>query len=243
MTGALDTCGWGKPAQALLLSCGEMDPERPAALVIRHTERFPVMGGMANHAAACTPRGMEAATSFGEGLPARRVRRIYTTRIDRSRETAEAIIRGVEARGGRAEIDGQFPARTTLDQEGAERYMGEVMRQKGDEVQATILITYRWFAGLTPPGYFRPSLEFARVNAAFVAGNLATAFPGSIDVYVSHDTYVGAFMFHWFAEPLYPGGVGFLDGFLMQPAERSIDVWLRDRHVSVEYPWWWRAGG
>ncbi len=176
-------------------------------------------------------------------MPNGRVSHLYTTRIDRSRETAESILRGIEARGGKAEIVGQFPARTTLDQEWSERYMGDVMRATGDETLATIIITYRWLAGLTPPGYFNPSGEFARTNAAFVARNLATAAPGSIDIYICHDTYVGAFMFHWFGEPLYPGGIGFLDGFLMQPGGGSIDVWLRDRRVSAQYPWWWRAGG
>jgi len=201
------------------------------------------MGGENNHAALCTPRGMEAATAFGEGLPAGRVRRLYTTRIDRARETAEAIIRGIKARGGRAEISGQLPARTTIDQEWSEKYMADVMRATGEETRATIILTYRWLAGLIPPGYFNPSLEFARTNAVFVAKNLASAGRGSLDIYICHDTYVGAFMFHWFGEPLYPGGVGFLDGFLIQPEEKAMDVWLRDRHVSAEYPWWWRAGG
>jgi hypothetical protein len=125
------------------------------------------------------------------------------------------------------------------DPEATERYTQSVMKEAGDEREGAIRLTNRWCAGLTPPGSLRPSGEFARLVADYTCQNLKTAAPGGLDVYVCHDTWVGCLMFHWFGVPLHADGVGFLDGFLMQPRGDRAEVRFRGCALSVSLPWWW----
>jgi hypothetical protein len=229
---------WGASARSILAGAKDLKPGVPAIIHIRHTER-PGMSGPNSDILLSTPAGKQAANEFGEGLPRDRRYRLYHTLIDRSRESAESIRDGINRRGGEAELAGVFPFRTAFDPKAMDDYIDYMMKRCGDEDEAVVEMMNRWLAGLAPQNVFRPSIEFARMIAEYAQQRLRTASPDTVDIYVTHDTWVGACLFHWFALPMPLGGVRFLDGYLMQPLEGEMAVWYRGEATRMEYPLWW----
>jgi len=238
MTSVLARVAWGAPALSLLANAERLLPGKPAIIHIRHTERPGVTGPNSNTLLS-TPNGKATAIEFGEGLPAGRSYRLYHTAVDRSKESAQSIIEGIRRRGGEAEIAGEFPFRTSFDTQALDNYIDQVIRKCGDEDAGVAEMMNRWLSGLAPPDVFRPSGEFARLVADYTIARLDTAKPDNVDVYVTHDTWVGSCLFHWFGIPIPLDGVRFLDGYILQPLEEEMAVWFRGKAMRVEYPYWW----
>ncbi len=238
MSGVISRVAWGESARSLLVSAKELEPGKPAIIHIRHTERPGITGANSN-VLLSTPEGKAAAVEFGESLPAGRSYRLYHTVVDRSRETAEAIRDGIRSRGSRAIMAGEFPFRTSFNPQAMDDYIDRVIKRCGDEDVAVAEMMNRWLAGLSPPEVFRPSGEFARMIAEYAIIRLETAPPDCVDIYVTHDTWVGACLFHWFGLPMPADGVRFLDGYLLQPLGDEMAVWYRGKAMRVEYPHWW----
>jgi hypothetical protein len=197
------------------------------------------MSSPGSNALLSTSKGREAAIEFGEGLPAGRSYRVYHTVVDRSKESVESIVEGIRRGGNKAEVAGVFPFRTSYDPHAMEDYIDRVFKRCGDEDIAVAEMMNRWLAGLAPQDIFRPSAEFARMVAEYVILRLETATPDTVDLYITHDTWVGATLFHWFGLPLPLDGIRFLDGFILQPLEEEMAVWFRGRAMRIEYPQWW----
>jgi hypothetical protein len=240
MADVLPRVEWGASARSLLADAAGLEPGMPAIIHIRHTER-PKVTGPNSGSLLSTPAGRAAAIEFGEGLPVDRSYRLFHTVVDRSRETAESIGEGIKRRGGRAEVAGVFPFRTSFDPQAMDDYIDRVIRRCGDEDVAVAEMMNRWLAGLSPSRVFRPSGEFARMIAEYTLARLGTAAPDALDVYVTHDTWVGCTLFHWFGLPMPLDGVRFLDGFLLQPLEDEMAVWFRGKAMRVDYPHWWES--
>ncbi len=229
---------WGGAALSLLVNAKSLAPGKPAIMHIRHTERPGVTGPYSNTLPS-TPRGTEAAVEFGVGLPSGRSYRLYHTVVGRSKQSAEAIMKGIRRRGGKAVIAGEFPFRTSFNPEAMDEYIDRVIIKLGDEDAAVAEMMNRWLAGLSPPDIFRPSGEFARLVADYAIERLDTATRDTVDLYVTHDTWVGSCLFHWFGIPIPLDGVRFLDGYILQPLENEMAVWYRGKTMRIEYPHWW----
>ena len=235
MGSRLESAQWGKPALQLLSQCDELDPQRPAVMHVRHTERFDSFKGSDGRMAS-TSRGREAAAEFGEALSLRRRYRLYHTYLDRTRETVEEMQRGIVKVGGGAELCGEVRPLKTLDLEAFQRW---IQSRGWFPEDGGYHATCHWIAGLIPETIREPSMSFARAMADITVNNLLDAQSNAFHVYVSHDTWVQALIFHWFGVPPHPGGLRFLDGFLMQPLDVGLRAWLRGRCEVYDYPPWW----
>jgi len=234
----LSSVDWGSCPLSLLKSVKELKPNNPAIIHIRHTER-PGLSGPNSNKLLSTSRGKDAAIEFGERLSDDRSYRVYHTIVDRSKQSAESIVEGIRRSGNKAEISGVFPFRTSYDPKAMDNYIDKVFKKCGDEDLAVAEMMNRWLAGLAPLEIFRPSSEFARMVAEYTLLRLKTAEPDNIDLYVTHDTWVGATLFHWFGLPIPLDGIRFLDGFILQPLDEEMAVWFRAKALRIEYPHWW----
>jgi hypothetical protein len=236
MTSVLRSVDWGGPALALLRHCKTLDADRPAVMHIRHTERHLIGDIGDGHNILSTAAGKEAAQEFGSRLPLGRRYRFFHSYYERARETAEDVSEGVSAGGGKTKVVGAMDLASILDREGYERYVADYT---DNEVSASSFF-FRWVSGLIPSDVLVPSKEFAKRAAGILTGNLKGGGPDSFDVYVSHDTWVANFMFHWFG--LQPPGdwYRFLDGFIVQLDDRGMDLYYREKRSRVRYPHWWK---
>lgn len=234
MASCLKSAEWGKPALSLLESLNELEPDKPAVLHMRHTERPPYNPATSNEL-QCTPVGRDAAVEFGRGIPPGRKVRLHSTRIKRAVETAQCIGAGLISRGVVPAYSDQIDDLMILDSEKASIYLSENLGRSRDEVEASINFANDWCAGLTPPA-FCDSIRFARFFADHTRASLEAAEPAGLDIYVTHDVWVGCLLWHWFGVPTPSDGIGFLDGFLIQPNGKTMTLWFRGEKRRVECP-------
>jgi len=76
MSSILESVEWGKPALSLLSQSRELDPNLPAVMHIRHSER-PEIASREERGANLTESGKKAAHEFGSLLPRNRSYRLY----------------------------------------------------------------------------------------------------------------------------------------------------------------------
>ena len=237
MTRVLRSVDWGRHVLELLGHCRKLDQEKPTVMHIRHTERSVIDNISNGRAALSTPLGKAAAYELGESLPSGWVYRFFHTYYERTQETAESVHDGVVAGGGESEVGGDMKVRTILDQEEYFRYQSGF----SDTDHSASDFLERWTSGETPPQVILPSIEFARRVAERALENLESAEGRPFHVYVSHDVWVAALMFHWFGVPPHGDWYPFLDGFIMQPGDDGMRVFYRDEVKSVPYPDWWES--
>lgn len=253
MTEFLASLKWSGPCLSLLRHMKSLDPEKPVILHIRHTERaefapedFSRLDSIDARRLVSTDVGKRAAFDFGASLPPGRQFTLFHSYMDRARETAEEVHRGILSVGGKAEIAGEIPrarALSVVDWEANNEWIRVQQQKYGPWPDGGFYQTCRWIAGHRPETIQRPSGEFTREYARIAVQNLREAPSHTFHIYVSHDTWVLALMFHWFAELPHQDGLRFLDGFLMQPETEGLRVWFRDTSRLCEYPYWWPNPG
>jgi broad specificity phosphatase PhoE len=237
MTGVLDWVEWGGPALKVLAHCRVLDLDIPAAMHIRHSERPKIQNPDGLHA-LLNERGKEAARDFGSRLPEGRLYRLHHSYFDRARETAEGILCGIEEAGGEGEMVGTVHLETILD---LERYNHYFERDclEGDTPESAADYFFKWASSRYPPDEIVPTLEFAKRCAELLNNDLGSAGPRSMEIYVSHDTWVAALMYHWFGLSPPRDWVQFMDGFVLQNAGSMLKAYTRDSEIDIHRPHWW----
>lgn len=136
--------------------------DRPVAVIMRHSVRYPILDDESVYTAALTPEGVRLAEELGEKIAKMRpIRQIVTNFVGRCQQTAEAIARG-------AGYTGQVTQNLRISHpfiEPAWEALPIAWPKDAPPVQVTALLTL-----VTNGGHQ----------------------PGVIDVYVTHDTIVGA---------------------------------------------------
>jgi len=237
MTGILERVEWGGPALRLLSRCRRLDKDLPAIMHIRHSER-PRINNTGEMNANLNERGKETARDFGRKLPGGRRYRLYHSYYDRTRETAEEIHQGIQISGGDSELEGAMDLQTVLDPKSYDHIIGRDSLG-GDTTDSAVNYFVSWTSGRYNPGHILPSLEFAKKGAEIALRNLETAGAGTMDIYVTHDTWVAAFMFHWFGLPPPADWVSFMDGFILQIDGDEMRTYTKDAEFKVHRPHWW----
>jgi broad specificity phosphatase PhoE len=239
MVKVLSAVNWGEPALDLLSHCCNLDQGKPAVMHIRHTER-PLIDDMEDgHNTLSTPTGREAAREFGLGLPENRSCRLFHTNYERAKETAMEIHRGILENGGESEVMEVLPLATVRDREGYNRY---VLGYQDTESEAVKLFQ-NWASGRISENILMSTKDFAVRGAMLTMENLGSKGASTLDVYISHDIWIAAFMFHWFGLSPPEDWIKFLDGFIVQFSEEEMTVCFRGEKTNVDYPFWWNTVG
>ena len=237
MTGVLDRVEWRGPALKLLAHCRALDPGLPAAMHVRHSERPRIHNPDDLHA-LLNERGREAARDFGSRLPEGRLYRLHHSYFHRARETAEEILKGVEEAGGEGEMVGTVDLETILDLERYNHYFERDFLE-GDTPESAADYFYKWASNRYPPDEILPTLDFAERCADILMKDLGSQGFRSMEVYVSHDTWVMALMYHWFGMGPPRDWVRFMDGFVLQIKGSRFKAFTRDSEIDLHLPHWW----
>jgi len=243
MTTTLESMVWGGPARQLLECAKDLEPGKPAVMQIRHTARNTVTKEQAQRdpkfdgrSLPSTNEGIQAAIDFGSSLPKSRSYTLYNTYVERTLETAQGIMRGMKNSGIKAQLGGKIPCDIHLDPEASFQW---AKKQKWFPEYGAYNTTCKWIAGLRPTSVLRPSADYSREVAGIVVGNLVGVSGDAFHLYVSHDNWVQALVFHWFGVPPEVGGLRYLDGFLVQFVDDEMRVWFRGKCDAFDYPYWW----
>jgi hypothetical protein len=230
MNSILEQVEWGKPVLMFLDQIKQIDPDLPALIHIRHSER----GNLKSLNSDITQTGLEASKQFGKQLPRNRSYRFYHTPYSRTEKTAQKIIQGLNENRTQASIQKTIQLTTMRDEEKAEINL----RKHWDDRTQIRSWFYKWVAGHYPPWEMSSTLDAAQQIAGIMMKNLETATQENIDVYVTHDTYVAVCIFHWFGLMIVDW-IKFLNGFMVQFYPNQMRVFLSEGIMDVDYPYWW----
>lgn len=232
----LNQVEWGKPSLSLLSHLQDLIINKPAVMIIRHSERSKVQSKAEALTVPLTARGRQAAYDFGSCLPMDRVYRIYHSRVNRVQETAEKIQEGIQSLNVKAEVKGVL---TVLGEPYGEfdKILSYIWRDGGAFI-------FNWLSDRYPPWEIECSNIFAQRVASEIMKNLQTADSDTFDIYVSQTTIIPALLFHWLGQEILPlGQIRFLEGFVMQFEEGKISVILKDGRKEILLPYWWKSLG
>jgi broad specificity phosphatase PhoE len=136
--------------------------DRPVAVIMRHSVRYPILDDESVYTAALTPEGIRLAEELGEKLVKMRpIRKIVTNFVGRCQQTADAIARGAG-------------------------FTGNVARNLRISHP---FIEPAWDALPIAWPEDAPPVQVRALLSLVTGGEHQ---PGVVDVYVTHDTIVGA---------------------------------------------------
>jgi len=237
MSSTLESVKWGKSALELIKHTWELDPNVPAVMQIRHSERLPVTKRSEMNL-PLTDTGEKTAYEFGSKLPPERKYYLHYTSVERTQKTASKLHEGVIDNKGISEIVGILPVTSVIDIEANANIAMQIKKGIEDD-EGSRKYFYHWLSGLVPPWVREPSLEFSQQAAYTMIKNLREAKPKDMHIWVSHDAWVAPFLLHWLGECSF-NWVSFMDGFILQFYESYMVSFFRGEKKKVEYPYWWR---
>lgn len=228
----LDSVDWGEPVLSLLSRFEELDEEKPAILIIRHSEvNYRTVEDLIP--ARLTERGEEAVHEFGSRLPRDCTYRMYHTRFPRTKQTAEGIAGGLKSIGARISFEGELPdMNIPLDEKLCEAIW--------DHPEGSWFIS-DWLSHRLPNPLFPDPFDLAKRAAKEVMLQLKDAGPGNVDIYASHGEMVALYKFYWLGIPPMRGKYGYLNGFILQLDEEAITAYTHEGISLVPYPCWWES--
>lgn len=203
---------------------------------IRHSERFTAKSEDGVQV-PLTEAGKKAAYEFGFNLTKKRRYRLCHSYVDRTKNTAELIHRGISDNGGTSQIMDIMNLSFMLDVEKAMHYL-ETDTKEDHVLSMSHSFFFRWVSGRYPPKELKPSLEFAQEGATLTKKNLKTASSETLDIYISHDGWVASFLLHWFGVIPFEW-IRFLNGFIVQFKDKKAILFHSDERVEVTLPYWW----
>lgn len=219
--------------QLLLAALQSLPPQAPAAALLRHAARFPIVNSSEPTLAEITPEGAADAEALGRLLSGFSSVRLFHSPVKRCRQTAEALARGARARGIAVEEIAAAPelgADYILDLPEA----GRLTDLYGEG------IVRRWLRGEVPESVLVPAPRLAQIHLDFVAGKLKAPASSSrrLDLHVTHDWNILALrelalgLRH---EEL--GWMDFLDGLAFSLSGNELLLACREHRRRQILPW------
>ena len=191
-------------ADSTITHLASLPVEGPVSLVLRHSERIPIIGNGDVFKAQLTPDGIAAAHHFGSNLARlRRLGRVMSSPVSRCVDTAVAIAEGAG-----------FPEKVRVDDRLSHLQLQRVWRA------------------------LPACCDFENLPAG-VADLIDLLLPRGgvdcgLDVFVTHDTLVGALAGYFTGLPVQGDAVPrFLEGMFLWQEGNAIHFWWRGNIITL----------
>jgi len=221
---------WGKPVIQLLAHCKTLTENKPAAMIIRHSERANIEKPSEIRATGLNNAGREAARGFGQLLPEKRGIHIYHSPVARCRESAECILEGAKSSGIRADVLGDLGVLEGPNSDW-DKFSEIIIRDWPNSINY-------WLSGRYSASLIEPSLDYSKRASVELDLKLGVD-SNTLVLYVTHDQPVLALLFHWFGVPPSLEYASFLNGFMFQKMGSRVYLFFKDMRREVELPYWW----
>ncbi len=226
----LNSLKWGKSVLNLLSHGKDLDPNIPATLIIRHSERDEPEFFKDVITADLTERGLKTAFEFGCNLPTNRIYRIYHSIVKRCKETAEEIHKALQQQEMNSQIMGSLNSLFEI----------KIDRQKFSNF---VDKDYKSFLNLWLAGFFKeeliePSIKTVTRIADDIRNHLKTSEPNALNIYVTHDWQVMVSLFHLGGILNTSEMISYLGGFFIQFDEENQTVYHKyGKRKSIKPQW------
>lgn len=224
---------WKIKAKNLLDNLRKFPKNSPITLIMRHSARLTAEDIREDPKFRLTEEGKRYAKYFGQHLPVNRSKRIYHSRIDRCKETAEGILEGLKRNKNNIRIEGVL---NTLYDVGisTEDFYSQVEEYPFED------FLYRWVAGLIPKDMIPLFPKYARKAAKTIWGIHNRSENNDLIIHITHDLIILCLRLGWFG--LKPTGIWppFLNGFAFTFKKNKILIFDFDYFTEVKLPYWWK---
>ncbi len=205
--------------------------DSPASIFIRHAERYELDFKSDSLLVPLTPAGRLSAFRFGETFSALLPVRIFHSPVDRCRETAEEIFKGIKSRGGQASLEGPVPELGGAALKGNRQDLVREMERLGDS------FVREWMEERIRPGLMISFHEFALRMLRVSVNQLSSG--KAVFINVTHDRNIMSLREHFLGIRHEDAGVpGFLKGIAVMngPVPGRYRILYRDREAVTDLP-------
>ncbi|MHA1720400.1 MAG: histidine phosphatase family protein [Promethearchaeota archaeon] len=229
----LKTVSWGKGALSLLakLKNGNLIKKVPTILMLRHSEREEpeILEEIFN--APLTERGRKAAYEFGNNLPRKYNYHFFHSPVERCKNTAEEIRRGL------SNTDSAFSIEPL---ESLYKVVCDYEKFKTNLKRTQMKFLDYWIGNFYDPNEIEPALAVAERMAEDLRKIIKNQDGNTINVFVSHDFHVILAQFFWTGILATNEWIQYLDGFIMQFLDDKMIFYSKNETREVSYPYWWK---
>ncbi|NVM37379.1 MAG: histidine phosphatase family protein [Candidatus Lokiarchaeota archaeon] len=224
---------WPSEARQIIEGLKKFPDNSKIILLLRHSQRnepedFDVAANL-----NLTPEGRKIAKIFGENLPIDKSIRLFHSKADRCRDTAEEIFNGFKQIGGEAVLKGIL---LPLYRIGISMDFFMEENKKYDILE----IFNRWSAGLYSPELWSPLISYSQKATEIMWVEIENAPEKALDIHVTHDLHLLALRFGWFGIPPSKKWINYLGGFALSFIEDKILLYNDNKVTTVEIPYWWK---
>jgi len=223
---------WGKPVLKLLSYANQLNNNCKTIMVIRHSAREEPEELTEVFEAPLTQLGRDAAFEFGSLLPNSRTYQIYHSTIDRCRDTAKYIEKGIKSKNGKTIFHGDMETLMTIKCS-REKFIEYVERDSD-------LFIDHWVAGHYPQNEIEPAIDLAKRTAFEITHNSNSKELNTVDIYVTHDFHVLVYLFYWAGILSTSQWIQYLDGFILQFKRNKLIFYYNEGKKEIGYPHWWK---
>ena len=225
---------WPVQARNIIKALKEFPVNSKIILVLRHSHRNNPTESETIHELKLTPQGHQIAKIFGQGLPISRTIRLFHSVVARCKETAEDILTGFQSVGGKGTLKG---ALTPLFHAGtAPKFFLNIFKN-----ESPLEFMYRWAVGFYSPDKITPFQSYCQNAANVIWKGINDAQKSGIDIHITHDIFLIALKYGWFGLPPDQDWVPFLGGVAFVLNENDINLFDKDRFLSIPNPYWWNT--
>jgi len=225
---------WTKQARDIIGNLEKFPANSNIILVLRHSQRnepdiFDDVQDL-----NLTKEGRIIANFFGKKLPMNRPVRLFHSKVERCRDTAEEIINGFNMIGGYGVLRGICPALYNLGLN-RESFFAELKKYE------TIDIFYRWIGGVYSPELWPPITPYCQKAGQLIWREAKNAPESGVDIHISHDINVMTLKLGWFGMPPNNNWVTYLGGFAFTIKADHILLLNYGQLKKIEMPYWWKS--
>ncbi len=224
---------WTVQARNIVKALKKFPVDSKIILILRHSHRNDPTELVKIHELRLTPQGHQVAKIFGQKLPNERAIRLYHSPVGRCQETAEDILTGFEETGGNGALKGVL---TPLFFAGTAPKFFQDINMKNSHLD----FMFRWAVGFYSPDLISPLQTYCQNAAVVIWNNINDAPERGIDIHITHDVFLMALRFGWFGIPPNEEWVPFLGGIAFTLTENKIKLFVKDRFISMNAPYWWK---
>lgn len=225
---------WAVETRNIAEAVGKFPESSKIILVLRHSHRDNPKENEKLIDLKLTPQGHQIAKIFGQNLPCSRTVRLFHSIVERCKETAEDILEGFESVGGKGTLNGIL---TPLFQAGTPpKFFLNIFKN-----ESPLEFMYRWAVGFYSPEKITPFQLYCQNAAKHIWKGIKNAQEGGIDIHITHDLFLIALRYGWFALPPDADWVPFLGGVAFVLNENEIELFDKGRFRSIPNPYWWKT--
>ncbi len=224
---------WPSEARHIIEGLKKFPDNSKMILILRHSQRNEPEDFDVDADLNLTPQGRKIAKIFGENLPKDKPIRIFHSKADRCRDTAEEIFNGFKEIGGEAVLKGNL---IPLSRIGISLKIFLEENKKYDILK----IFNRWTAGLYSPELWSPLTPYCQKAAEVIWTQIENIPETALDIHVTHDLHLLASRLGWFGIPPNKKWINYLGGFAFSFIEDKILLFDSNKLITVEIPYWWK---